>query len=73
MKPINPPVKNATYRANAIPGKPRKRPKRKDNLTSPKPIPFPLVIKNIIKKNAKAPTAEIRCVIMGSIRLGYEV
>jgi hypothetical protein len=58
MKPINPPVKNATYRANAIPGKPRKRPKRKDNLTSPKPIPLPLVNAKRRKKNKKAPTAD---------------
>lgn len=73
MKPINPPVKNATYRANAIPGKPKKRPKRKDNFTSPKPIPFPLVNRKIIKKNAKAPIAEIKFTITGSIRFGYEV
>ncbi|PIP75059.1 MAG: hypothetical protein CO135_03210 [Candidatus Levybacteria bacterium CG_4_9_14_3_um_filter_35_16] len=52
------PVKKATYSATIIPGKPRIRPITKASFTSPRPIPFPLVIKKSKEKNAKAPNAE---------------
>lgn len=58
MMPTNPPVKNAIYKAKSVPGNPKTKPNKNDNLTSPKPIPFPRVSKNIAKKNKNAPTAE---------------
>lgn len=58
MMPTAPPVKNATYKAKAIPGNPRTKPNKNDNFTSPNPIPFPRVNKNIPRKNRNAPTAE---------------
>jgi len=59
MIPINPPVKNAIYKAKTTPGNPRISPNKNDNFTSPNPIPFPLVKTKITKKKRKAPTAEI--------------
>lgn len=58
MSPTKPPVKNATYRAKNVPGKPKKTPIRNANLTSPKPIPRPFVSKYKAKKNTKAPRPE---------------
>ncbi len=65
MTPINPPVKNAMYKAKTTPGNPRISPSKNDNFTSPNPIPFPRVSKNIPKKNKKAPTAERKLIISG--------
>ncbi len=58
MIPRAPPVKNAIYKAKSVPGNPKTRPNKNANLTSPNPIPFPRVSKNIPRKNRKAPTAE---------------
>jgi len=58
MRPTIAPVKNAMYRESTIFGKPNKRPIKKDNLTSPNPIPFPLVAKNKKRKNKKAPALD---------------
>lgn len=55
MIPISPPVKNATYKAIGACGNPSKSPIRKANFTSPKPIPRPLVRRNINKKKRKHP------------------
>lgn len=58
--PTNPPVKNATYKAKITPGKPRIRPNKNANLTSPNPIPRPRVNIYIPRKNKNAPTADIK-------------
>ncbi|OGH35253.1 MAG: hypothetical protein A2958_02735 [Candidatus Levybacteria bacterium RIFCSPLOWO2_01_FULL_38_13] len=58
MEPIIAPVKNAVYKAIIILGNPKKSPRRKESFTSPKPIPFPWVIKYKRKKNKKAPIPE---------------
>ena len=60
MHPTNAPVKNDIYKANIIPGNPKINPIKKENLTSPNPIPLPFVIKNKIRKKAKAPNPEDR-------------
>lgn len=65
MHPAIAPVKNATYRLITMPGKPKIRPIKKANFTSPNPIPLPFVPKNNNKKNKHAPTAENR---LGSIK-----
>ena len=56
MHPDIAPVKKAIYKATAVFGKPKINPKKKDNLTSPKPIPLPFVIRNKKRKKRKAPT-----------------
>ena len=48
------PVKKAKYKQRIISGNPKKRPKIKDNFTSPKPIPFPIVIANSDRKKSNA-------------------
>ena len=58
MIPTNPPVKNAIYKARGVAGNPRIKPNKNANFTSPKPIPFPRVSRNIPRKNKKDPTAE---------------
>ena len=50
------PVKNAKYAATTLIGNPKKNPKAKHSLTSPKPIPRPEVAKKINKKISKNPT-----------------
>lgn len=60
MIPTIAPVKNATYKATTIFGNPKISPIKNANLTSPKPIPRPFVIKNRVKKNKLAPTADER-------------
>ncbi len=70
MIPNAPPVKNAMYKAKRIPGNPRIRPSKNDNLTSPNPIPRPLVSKNIPRKNKNAPIPERRLLIIGCIKAG---
>ena len=56
--PIIAPKKKAKNRATRIFGKPRKRPIKKANFTSPQPIHFPLEIKIIARKKPAAPRAE---------------
>lgn len=58
MIPTIAPVKKAIYRAKIILGKPNISPSKNESFTSPNPIPFPLVIRNSMTKNAKAPKAE---------------
>lgn len=58
MSEIIAPVKNARYTQIKILGKPKISPKSKDNLVSPRPIPFPLVKTVIIKKRIKVKTAD---------------
>lgn len=53
------PVKKAIYRLTTIRGNPNKNPKTKDNLTSPNPIPRPLVKANKAKKKPLHASAEI--------------
>ncbi len=57
MTPTMAPVKKAINIAIIIFGKPSKKPIKKANFTSPKPIPFPLVIINKLKKNRQAKIA----------------
>lgn len=61
MIPAIPPVKNAIYKAKMVPEIPKVSPKTKENFTSPKPIPFPLVNKKIRRKKINEPTADNRC------------
>jgi hypothetical protein len=56
--PIIAPIKKEKNRAIKILGKPRNKPIKKANLTSPKPSHLPREIKNITKKKADAKTAE---------------
>ncbi len=58
MRETHAPVKKATYNAPKTAGKPRNKPIKKANLTSPNPIPLPLVIKNRVRKNRKEPIAD---------------
>ena len=41
MRPTIPPDKNAVDKQIIIAGNPKNNPKRKENLTSPNPMPFP--------------------------------
>jgi hypothetical protein len=66
MIPMAAPVKNAMYKASSAPKGPSTNPISKANFTSPKPIPLPLVSKNIAKKN---PAARIAEVILDSSKL----
>jgi hypothetical protein len=54
------PVKNATYSAATDRGKPKNKPIKKANFTSPNPIPRPCVSRKIKKKNKKQISADIR-------------
>lgn len=54
------PVKKAKYIQSIINGNPKRRPKIKDNFTSPKPIPRPLVIAKSKKKKANEEMPDIR-------------
>ncbi len=47
------PVKKAIYSATIVFVYPSNRPNGKENLTSPKPIPAPLVARNKIRKNKR--------------------
>ena len=58
MRETKAPVKKATYKAIIMFGNPKKSPIKKASFTSPKPIPFPRVTKNITRKNRKAPIAD---------------
>jgi len=58
ITPTRAPVKKDKKRAGIIFGKPRKRPIKKTNFTSPTPIPLPLEIKTIEKKKRAGRTAE---------------
>ena len=55
--PITAPMVEDKKRVIKILGKPSKRPRKKINLTSPKPNHLPLEIKKIARKNKVAPIA----------------
>jgi len=55
--PIIAPIEKAKNRANKIFGKPRNKPIKKANFTSPRPSHLPWEIKTIAKKNPAAPRA----------------
>ena len=55
--PITAPKKKAKNKAGIILGKPSKKPIKKPNLTSPKPIHLPREIRKMIKKKPAAPKA----------------
>ena len=57
-KPIIAPEKKAEKRATKILGKPKKRPIKRANFTSPKPSHLPLDIRKIVKKNREVNIAE---------------
>jgi len=56
--PIMAPIRKDKNRATEILGQPRRRPRKKTNLTSPKPNQRPRDTKNIIRKRALAKKAE---------------
>ncbi len=66
MHPTIAPVKNATYKAIIMFGNPKTKPVKNENLTSPKPMPRPFVIKNKVKKKRQAPTAEKKLIVNSS-------